>query len=75
MLHYVRQELAEYNKKFEQKFGHIFIICASGKSASEMLAAVKARCTSYFSETVESQPSKLAPNPSFHPLHSLDGKI
>eukprot|EP00887_Chlorella_sp_A99_P007198 scaffold2.g7198.t1 len=37
------QELAEWNSKYEAKFGHIFIICASGKSADEMLAAVKAR--------------------------------
>ena len=34
------------NQKFEAKFGHIFIICASGKSAQEMLAALKDRCAS-----------------------------
>jgi 2-oxo-4-hydroxy-4-carboxy--5-ureidoimidazoline (OHCU) decarboxylase len=37
------QELAEMNQRYEAKFGHIFIICASGKSAQEMLAALKDR--------------------------------
>lgn len=39
----VLKELAECNKQYEAKFGHIFIICASGKTAPEMLAAIKAR--------------------------------
>lgn len=34
------------NQRYEAKFGHIFIICASGKSAQEMLAALKDRCES-----------------------------
>ena len=37
------QDLAEWNRRYEARFGHIFIICASGKSAEEMLAAVKRR--------------------------------
>lgn len=39
----VLKELADWNKRYEDKFGHIFIICASGKSAQEMLAAVRSR--------------------------------
>jgi allantoicase len=35
--------LAEGNKEYEAKFGHIFLICATGKSADEMLAALRAR--------------------------------
>lgn len=35
--------LAEWNKRYEDRFGHIFLICASGKSAAEMLEAVKSR--------------------------------
>ena len=31
------QELADWNHKYEAKFGHIFIVCASGKTAQEML--------------------------------------
>ena len=37
------QKLKSYNEAYEAKFGHIFIVCASGKSASEMLGIVKAR--------------------------------
>ena len=36
-------ELSELNTKYEKKFGFIFIICATGKSAHEMLEAIKAR--------------------------------
>ena len=35
--------LAEGNKTYEEKFGHIFIVCATGKSAAEMLALLEAR--------------------------------
>jgi 2-oxo-4-hydroxy-4-carboxy-5-ureidoimidazoline decarboxylase len=35
--------LAELNRAYEEKFGYIFIICAMGKSADEMLAALRAR--------------------------------
>ena len=37
------QELAELNEAYYQKFGFIFIVCATGKSAEEMLALLKAR--------------------------------
>ena len=36
-------ELAEMNRRYEEKFGHVFLICASGKSAEEVLAAAKSR--------------------------------
>ncbi len=36
-------ELAEANRAYEERFGHIFIICATGKTAEEMLAALRAR--------------------------------
>ncbi|HEY0726213.1 MAG TPA: 2-oxo-4-hydroxy-4-carboxy-5-ureidoimidazoline decarboxylase [Pyrinomonadaceae bacterium] len=35
--------LTELNRAYEQKFGFIFIICATGKSPGEMLAALKER--------------------------------
>lgn len=37
------EELAEGNRDYQARFGHIFIVSASGKSASEMLALLKAR--------------------------------
>lgn len=33
----ILEKLAEGNKLYEDKFGYIFIICATGKSAEEML--------------------------------------
>jgi len=36
-------ELSEGNAAYEAKFGFIFIVCATGKSASEMLAILQAR--------------------------------
>ena len=35
--------LAALNREYEQKFGFIFIICATGKSSEEMLAALRER--------------------------------
>ena len=37
------EELAEGNKKYEEKFGYIFIVCATGKSAEEMLTQLETR--------------------------------
>ena len=38
------QELVKWNEKFYfQKFGYIFIVCATGKTADEMLQLLKAR--------------------------------
>ncbi|HVY62537.1 MAG TPA: 2-oxo-4-hydroxy-4-carboxy-5-ureidoimidazoline decarboxylase, partial [Planctomycetota bacterium] len=35
--------LAEGNLEYEKRFGHIYIVCATGKSADEMLAILRAR--------------------------------
>ncbi len=35
--------LANGNEDYERKFGYIFIVCATGKSAGEMLALLQAR--------------------------------
>lgn len=39
----VLQRLAEGNARYEEKFGYIFIVCATGKSAAEMLELLNAR--------------------------------
>jgi 2-oxo-4-hydroxy-4-carboxy-5-ureidoimidazoline decarboxylase len=39
----VLDDLAEGNREYESRFGHIFIVCASGKTAGEMLALLRAR--------------------------------
>ena len=35
--------LADCNERYRQKFGYIFIVCATGKHADEMLALLEAR--------------------------------
>lgn len=35
--------LAEGNREYEQRFGFIFIVCATGKTSEEMLAILKQR--------------------------------
>lgn len=37
------EALALGNQEYERRFGYIFIVCATGKSAEEMLALLKAR--------------------------------
>lgn len=37
------QALAEGNRLYEEKFGYIFIVCATGKSAEEMLGLLEER--------------------------------
>ena len=37
------KNLAESNQLYEDKFGFIFIVCATGKSADEMLTLIKIR--------------------------------
>lgn len=38
-----REELARLNRVYAEKFGHIFIVCAAGKSPAEVLALLRAR--------------------------------
>lgn len=39
----VIEALAEGNRAYEERFGHIFIVCASGLTAAQMLARLQAR--------------------------------
>jgi 2-oxo-4-hydroxy-4-carboxy-5-ureidoimidazoline decarboxylase len=39
----VRQALADGNLAYEQRFGYVFLICASGLSGQQMLEALRAR--------------------------------
>jgi OHCU decarboxylase len=40
-----RERLVAQNREYEARFGHIFIVCAAGKSAGEMLALLTERLT------------------------------
>jgi OHCU decarboxylase len=37
------EALAELNRAYEEKFGYIFIVCASGKTSEEMLEILRSR--------------------------------
>ena len=37
------RRLAEGNRAYEEKFGHVYLVCATGKSAEEMLADLERR--------------------------------
>ncbi|WP_328601210.1 2-oxo-4-hydroxy-4-carboxy-5-ureidoimidazoline decarboxylase [Actinomadura physcomitrii] len=39
----VRTALADGNRAYEERFGHVFLICATGLGAAEMLAALRVR--------------------------------
>lgn len=39
----VLAELSDANRIYAERFGHIFIVCATGKSAGEMLGLLRAR--------------------------------
>jgi 2-oxo-4-hydroxy-4-carboxy-5-ureidoimidazoline decarboxylase len=45
--------LAEDNKRYEKKFGYIFIVCATGKSAEEMLEILRSRLPNDPKEEIE----------------------
>jgi 2-oxo-4-hydroxy-4-carboxy-5-ureidoimidazoline decarboxylase len=38
-----RLALAEGNRQYEERFGRIFIVCAAGRSAAEILAILQRR--------------------------------
>ena len=47
------EALAEGNRLYEEKFGYIFIVCATGKSAEEMLGLLKSRLNNSPNEEIQ----------------------
>ncbi|MGH2895597.1 MAG: 2-oxo-4-hydroxy-4-carboxy-5-ureidoimidazoline decarboxylase, partial [Solirubrobacteraceae bacterium] len=37
------EELAAANAQYERRFGHVYLVCASGRGAAELLAICRAR--------------------------------
>ncbi|KAI9086881.1 hypothetical protein K1719_031042 [Acacia pycnantha] len=70
------QELYEWNARYREKFGFIFIICASGGSADEILAELKRRYSNrpLFSYYIESGdvPPELISWTTFERTHSQE---
>jgi 2-oxo-4-hydroxy-4-carboxy-5-ureidoimidazoline decarboxylase len=40
---HVRAQLAECNAAYEQRFGHVYLVCATGRTAAELRALCQAR--------------------------------
>ena len=55
----IQEQLRRANREYEERFGRIYIVCATGKSAEEMLAILYRRLenddTSELRETAEQQ--------------------
>ena len=49
----VLQALAKANRLYEEKFGYIFIVCATGKSADEMLRMLQSRLSNSPGEEIK----------------------
>ena len=47
------ERLARGNKEYEEKFGFIFIVCATGRSAEEMLAILESRLINDYDEEIK----------------------
>ena len=47
------EALAEANRLYEEKFGYIFIVCATGKSANEMLEILRERLSNSPEEEIK----------------------
>jgi OHCU decarboxylase len=41
----IKRQLAKVNEDYERRFGYIYIVCAAGKSAEELLAIARGRLT------------------------------
>lgn len=39
----VRAQMDECNAAYEQRFGHVYLVCASGRTAADLLAVCRAR--------------------------------
>ena len=39
----VERELAQANREYEARFGHVFLICATGRTAADMLSSLRER--------------------------------
>jgi 2-oxo-4-hydroxy-4-carboxy-5-ureidoimidazoline decarboxylase len=39
----IKRQLAKVNEDYERRFGYIYIVCAAGKSAEELLAIARSR--------------------------------
>lgn len=48
-----RAEFERLNREYEERFGHVFLICATGKTAGEMLGQIRERICRSAAEELE----------------------
>ena len=49
----VQQALAAANREYEERFGHIYLVCAAGKSADELLQILQSRLANDPAEEIQ----------------------
>lgn len=49
----VLEDLAKFNEEYFEKFGYIFIVCATGKTADEMLSLLQERLSNSASDEIK----------------------
>lgn len=54
------RQLAELNQQYEQKFGYIFIVCATGKTSEEMWAILRDRLGNHPAEELRNAAAEQA---------------
>ena len=64
--------LAEANRRYEARFGYIFIVCASGLTADEMLVKLNTRLTNAPADEIAIAAAEQAKITALR-LASLDG--
>jgi OHCU decarboxylase len=56
----IELEMARLNAEYEAKFGFIFIVCATGKSADEMLQVITTRLNNSRGEEIRNAATEQA---------------
>jgi 2-oxo-4-hydroxy-4-carboxy-5-ureidoimidazoline decarboxylase len=69
-----RLALQKGNLEYERKFGHVFLVCASGKTADEMLAILQRRITNDASEEMKNASQEQAKIMKIRLQKLLDGE-
>ncbi|WP_433505306.1 2-oxo-4-hydroxy-4-carboxy-5-ureidoimidazoline decarboxylase [Pseudonocardia halophobica] len=56
----VRAAMAEGNAEYERRFGHVYLVCAAGRSADELLAVLRDRLGTTAAEEARRTRTELA---------------
>lgn len=66
-----KQQLVSLNEEYRRKFGHVFLLCAQGKSAEQTLQCLRSRCDAHALHTVcQASPAGWVPDASAVDTHT-----